>query len=156
MIPPKISLIKTFLKLCRLNSENKPQDRCLKHSLKISKVDVKITESNPDKMKKENGKKEIIQISSLNPNVRTKEIVNTCFLFFKTNSSPALRLIKKPFQNIINIKLLKIIKPKIKPTDWAKIKNQTILADKNIINGDIKENVFGDILMAFLLKQSLN
>ncbi len=78
------------------------------------KTKAKIVVNKPLKIKKENGKKDIVQTNSLKPKATPKEIIKICFRFFKPINSPARQLTRRPFQNAKNEIKLKIMKPVIK------------------------------------------
>lgn len=103
--PATISLIKILL-ISRLSFTD-----FLKYSLKISSTTPKITANIPPKIKKENGIKEILQMSSLKPSAKTKDTTKTCFLFFRPVSSPSRRNNRKIRQKVKKIKNTKIAIP---------------------------------------------
>ena len=116
---------------------------------------AKIVPNKLPKMKKEKGIKEITQINSPRPKVIPKETIKICFRLLKLNNSPARRLIKSPFQNTKSENKPKTRKPEIKLMIWAKIKNQTKLAARNIKIGDVNEKFFGEIFTVFWLRHHL-
>ena len=95
----------------------------------------------------ENGIKEMTQINSLKPKAMIKETIKICFRLFRPNNSPARRLTKNPFQNIKSENNPKTMKPAMKLTVWAKIKNQIIPAARNTKIGDMNKKIFGEIFI---------
>lgn len=130
MIPTIISLVKIFLMFVI-----SPAD-FLKYSLSISNTTPKIIANMPLEIKKENGKKETAQISSIKPKAKTAENIKICFFLRSPRNSPENRSDKKSRQNVKKNKKPAISNPLKKLITWYKIRYKIKLKTKKIQIGE--------------------